>query len=91
MHASPTTCWPEQQRAHGSRLGAPCVQARLREVLLMARQVTLVAESFGGALALRVAAAAPQLLSRLVVVRVALARLTQQRIDCLFPSWLCVR
>ena len=34
-----------------------------------APQVTLVAESFGGALALRVAAAAPQLLSRLVVVR----------------------
>ena len=37
--------------------------------LLVTCQVTLVAESFGGALALRVAAAAPQLLSRLVLVR----------------------
>jgi pimeloyl-ACP methyl ester carboxylesterase len=34
-----------------------------------AAQVTLVAESFGGALALRMAAAAPQLLERLVLVR----------------------
>ncbi len=49
----------------------PCARAgpqRARSVD-RAAQVTLVAESFGGALALRVAAAAPQLLERLVLVR----------------------
>ena len=57
--------------------------------LLVARQVALVAESFGGALALRVAAAAPQLLSRLVVVRAALARLSQKCTDCHLQLVVC--
>ncbi len=49
----------------------PCCSRRPAARLLsrLRRQVTLVAESFGGALALRVAAAAPQLLERLVLVR----------------------
>lgn len=55
----------------GSMSAVPCARAgpqRARSVD-RAAQVTLVAESFGGALALRVAAAAPQLLERLVLVR----------------------